>query len=54
MVEVQAEQKKNLKLNQNFLSLQIENKKNKLAADQIANKLFYKPHFGPEETQELL
>lgn len=40
--------------NLSFLSNQIEQDKMKKMAVKEVEKLYYKPHFGPEETDEAL
>jgi hypothetical protein len=46
--------KKNNMANLSFLSNQIEQDKMKKMAVKEVEKLYYKPHFGPEETDEAL
>lgn len=40
--------------NLQFLSKQIQSDRDKKSVSNHVEKLYYKPHFGPEETDEML
>lgn len=37
-----------------FIMQQIESSKNKKRLQSVADQVYYKPHFGPEETKDLI
>ena len=43
-----------MRQNQHFLGQQMDWNSSKRSADVKVEKLYYKPHFGPEETQEVI
>lgn len=43
-----------MRQNQHYLGQQVDWNASKRSADIKVEKLYYKPHFGPEETQEIV
>jgi hypothetical protein len=54
MREQYNQRNQTLKHNQDFIQMQMDWSRTKRAEDRTHNKQYYKPHFGPEETQEVI
>jgi len=54
MREAYGQRAQTLKQNQDFIQMQMDWSRAKRAEDRTHNKQYYKPHFGPEETQEVI
>lgn len=52
--EAYKERMANQKLNQQYITMQMDWRNQKVAEDKHVEKQYYKPHFGPEETQEII
>lgn len=52
--EAYKERMTNQKVNQNYVTMQMDWRAQKTAEERHVDKQYYKPHFGPEETQEII
>lgn len=52
--EAYLQTKQNLKLNQTFINQQREWRRQAKADEKFQNQQYYKPHFGPEEDEEVI
>lgn len=52
--EAQKQRVATMRQNQHYLGQQMDWNTAKRSADHKVEKLYYKPHFGPEETQEII
>jgi hypothetical protein len=54
MMEASLNQKNNMKANQDFISMQMAQAKEQRDTQKGIDRQYYKPHFGPEETNDVV